>query len=411
MVRCRSCGSTASESVLDLGTAPPSNAYLEASQLSHPEMWFPLSLFLCRDCWLLQTTDFHAGQDLFTDTYAYFSSTSDSWLNHSRSFAQTISRELKLGPDSLVLEVASNDGYLLQYFSEMNIPTLGIEPTLSTALAARTKGLRVIQDFLTADLALAVKPQYGAADLVIANNVIAHVPDLQDFIAGLSTLLSNEGVLSIEFPRVDKLVRLGQFDTVYHEHFSYFSLVSLVSALGSHGLRVFNVELLNTHGGSYRVLACLDTATRHSTQPSVGAALQAERDAGVDSVDFYKQLQATARDCRSEFLRFLLNETGAGRRVAAYGAAAKGNTLLNFCGVRQDLVQSVADRSPGKVGRYLPGSRIPIISEELQREQQPETILIFPWNIAQEISEQLAYTRSWGARLFTVVPTVRELTP
>ena len=409
MVKCRNCSNPHLTNVLDLGTAPPSNAYLSKADLSRPETWYPLRLNLCERCWLVQTEDFHGGEDLFTASYAYFSSTSQSWLSHSESFAASMTKQLALDQHSLVIEAASNDGYLLQYFDALGVPSLGIEPTLSTADAARERGLRVVQEFLNRKTAEVVLEQFGQADLVVANNVIAHVPDLPDFISALGRLVKPEGVVSVEFPRVDRLVRLGQFDTVYHEHFSYLSLTSLRNALLPHGLRLVDVVPLETHGGSYRALIRREDSKHSAESDRLKLALEGEGSLGVASVHFYEGLETIARSCKLGLLEFLTAQHRKGAPVVGYGAAAKGNTLLNYCGIKEDLVQAVVDRSPGKIDRFLPGSRIPIRAEESLLDLRPATVLVLPWNLSDEIASQLAYLHEWGAELVTAVPRMSRI--
>jgi SAM-dependent methyltransferase len=320
-----------------------------------------------------------------------------------------MTKELALGKHSLVIEAASNDGYLLQYFDALGVPSLGIEPTRSTADAARDKGLQVVQEFLTRETADVVVEQFGQADLVVANNVIAHVPDLPDFISALGRLVKTEGVVSVEFPRVDRLVRLGQFDTVYHEHFSYLSLTSLRNALMPHGLRIVDVVSLETHGGSYRALIRRDASKHSEESDRLKLALEAEDALGVASVHFYEGLESLARSCKLDLLEFLTGQRRRGAPVVAYGAAAKGNTLFNYCGIKEDLVQAVIDRSPGKVGRFLPGSRIPIRPEESLAKLRPANVLVLPWNLSDEIARQLAYVHEWGAELVTAVPLMSRI--
>lgn len=406
MVKCRLCGSSALHPVLDLGTAPPSNAYLTEEQARGPETWIPLRINVCTSCWLMQTEDFVSGADVFTSDYAYFSSMSQSWLQHAHEFVSSTAKRLDLGPNSLVIEVASNDGYLLRYVQELGIPCVGIEPTDSTADAAEAIGLRVERKFLTESSAIDIVACHGHADLVVANNVIAHVPDLDDFIKGLRALLGPGGVLTIEFPTVTNLVDRGLFDTVYHEHFSYFGLTSVVDALARRGLVVFDVEPIRTHGGSLRVFAQHAGMGRHPVQSVVAEVLAGEARAGVTTTDYYATLQSAAESAKMGLLEFLLDARKAGQVVAGYGAAAKGNTLLNFAGVRRDLLPFVCDRSPGKVGKFLPGSRIPILSEDALADRHPDVVLLLPWNLRTEIEQQLAQCRGWSARFAIAMPAL-----
>ncbi|MBX3638482.1 MAG: class I SAM-dependent methyltransferase [Rubrivivax sp.] len=405
-MKCRHCHAELATTFLDLGSAPPSNAYLSAAQLRAPETWYPLRLLVCESCWLVQTED-HAGREaLFTEDYAYFSSFSSSWLEHSRRYVETMRERFALDRRSLVAEVAANDGYLLQYVQQAGIPCYGIEPTASTAAAARAKGLVIVERFFGIALAEELAAQGRQVDLVAANNVLAHVPDINDFAAGFARLLKPQGVATFEFPHLMRMIALNQFDTAYHEHYSYLSLGAVQRIFAAAGLQVFDVEELPTHGGSLRVFAQRADAGTQPTSAAVAALVQREAAAGLGRVEHYRGFQGRAERVKDDLLRFLLEAKAAGRRVAAYGAAAKGNTLLNFAGVRADLLAFVVDRNPAKQGRYMPGSRIPIVGEPQLREQRPQDILLLPWNLKAELVEQLAYAREWGARFVTAVPTL-----
>ena len=403
-MKCRHCAHEVTLPFCDLGAAPPSNAYLRQEQLDAPERHYPLRVKVCGHCWLAQTQDFTGAGDLFNADYAYFSSTSSSWLTHAQAYVIQVVNRLRLGPGSHVVEVAANDGYLLQYVQGLGIPCTGVEPTASTAAAARARGLSIVEDFFGVELAQRLLHQGLAADLMAANNVLAHVPDINDFLAGFAQLLKPAGVATFEFPQLLNLVRFRQFDTLYHEHFSYLSLTAVQRIFQANGLQVFDVEELSTHGGSLRVYAQRSDTGAHAMAAAVARQLQAEAEAGIETPAFYAGLQAAAEGIKHDLLRFLLDARRDNLKVAAYGAAAKGNTLLNFAGVRPDLLPYVVDRSPGKVGRYLPGSRIPIVTEDHLREHRPDRILILPWNIAQEVTGQLAYAREWGARFVKAVP-------
>ncbi len=403
---CRLCGSTDLLPFLDLGSAPPSNAYLDAAALHRPEAWYPLRVQVCPQCWLVQTEDFAQREALFDANYAYFSSFSSSWLAHAQRYVESMRQRLALGPDSLVVEVAANDGYLLRYVKDAGIPCLGIEPTASTAAAARALGIPVREEFFGVDLAERLVADGLRADLCIGNNVLAHVPDLHDFVAGFARLLKPSGVLSFEFPHLLRLLAEAQFDTVYHEHYSYLSLQVVQRLARMHGLDVFDVDELPTHGGSLRVYL------KHPNGPQprsdrVDALLTREADAGLLERAGYADLQSRAETIKRDLLRFLLDAHDQGKRVAAYGAAAKGNTLLNFAGVRPDLLSFVVDRNPAKQGQWMPGSRIPIVDESALRERQPDYIVFLPWNLRNELSEQLAYSRDWGAQWVTAVPSLQ----
>lgn len=404
-MKCRHCQADLHLPFLDLGHAPPSNAYVTKDSLRAPEVWFPLRLLVCETCWLVQTED-HAGREaLFTDEYAYFSSYSVSWLAHSRRYVTDMVARFGLNAQSMVAEIAANDGYLLQYVQADGIGCYGVEPTASTAQAARDKGIDIVPSFFGVALAQELVHQGRAADLIAANNVLAHVPDINDFVAGFTQLLKPQGVATFEFPHLLRMVQDCQFDTAYHEHYSYLSLTAVNRIFGACGLQVFDVERLSTHGGSLRVYAQRSDTGNHDVGPNVEQTLQEEVDAGLKTPAFYAKFQLQAESVKNQLLAFLLAAKRDGRRVAAYGAAAKGNTLLNFAGVRPDLLPYVVDLNPAKQGKYLPGSHIPILNEGKLREHQPEYILVLPWNLKTEIKQQLAYAREgWGAQLVTAVP-------
>ncbi len=409
-MNCRSCGAVLTCEFLDLGTAPASNAFLSASDLARPEAWFPLKLFACSDCHLVQVDEVQAHDKLFAPDYVYFSSYSRSWLEHAERYvAQAVDR-LGLGPSSLVVELASNDGYLLQYVAARGIPCLGIEPTEGTAVAARERGIETIMRFFGREFADELASSRGAADLIVGNNVLAHVPDINDFVAGIARLLSRDGVATLEFPHLLELVANRQFDTVYHEHFSYLSFHTVQRIFAAQGLRLWDVEALPTHGGSLRVWACRDDAA-HPTTPAVAAMVAREAAAGMMDMGWYEGFQRVAEDVKDDFLAFLLEQKRNGKRVAAYGAAAKGNTLINFAGIRSDLISFVVDASPHKQGRFLPGSRIPVVDEATLRQARPDFVIILPWNLRDEISHQLDYVRQWQGRLVVAIPRIEVLGP
>lgn len=408
-MKCRHCLRELSLEMLDLGSAPPSNAYLTAGQLAEPEKRYPLRVLVCEGCWLAQTEDFADAHELFAADYAYFSSFSETWLAHSRRYVDAMIERFSLSPRSLVVEVAANDGYLLQFVKARAIPCLGIEPTAATAQAARSKGIPIVQEFFGRDLAARLRAEGRSAHLMVANNVLAHVPDINDFIAGFAELLAPDGVATFEFPSLVKLIEGCQFDTVYHEHFSYLSLTAAERVLDANGLRLFDVEELPTHGGSLRLFAeRADTASR-SVSARLATLRDRERAAGVRSRAYYAGFQPRADAVKDTFARFLRDAGRDGIAVAGYGAAAKGNTLLNYAAVRADLVRFVVDRNPAKQGRFLPGSHIPIVAEEALRETRPGYIVILPWNLKEELAAQLAYARSWGARFVTAVPTLEVM--
>ena len=391
---------------LDLGNSPLSNAYLSAGDLDAPETWYPLRVMACGDCRLVQTRDFARAEDLFTEDYAYFSGFSSSWRDHCRRYADQMVDRLGLGSESLVVEVACNDGTLLAEFLDRGTRCLGVEPTASTAAAARDLGLEVVEEFVGVATAERLAADGVSADLLAANNVVAHVPDIVDFVRGCGILLAPDGVATFEFPHLLRLVEGVQFDTVYHEHFSYLSLTSLSRVVEAVGLVVHDVEEVPTHGGSLRVhLGRLDGG--HPVSPSVGRLLDLEEDRGLCSDAYYRGFQAEADRVKDDLLRFLLEARAEGRSVAAYGAAAKGNTLLNYAGVRPDLVPFVVDRNPAKQGRFLPGSRIPVVDEGRLSRVRPDHVLILPWNLREELEESLSYVRDWGATFVTAVPELR----
>lgn len=400
---CRHCGYALDDVFLDLGHAPLSNGYISADALRRMEKTYPLRIFVCGACRLVQTEDYAGSEEIFDAHYAYFSSVSRSWLDHAARYAGMITERLKLGGDSFVVEVASNDGYLLRNFVDRGIPCLGIEPTAGTAAAAEALGIPVERAFFGEALALRLVAERGRADLVCGNNVYAHVPDINDFTRGLSCMLKPEGVVTLEYPHLLNMMRLCQFDTVYHEHFSYLSLGIVRRIFEGAGLRVFDVEELPTHGGSLRVYGCLKSAT-HVESESVRRVLSEEVSFGLNAPDVYASFQARAEKIKDDLLTFLIEAKRAGKTVAAYGAAAKGNTLLNFAGVRPDLIAFVCDAAPSKQGKFLPGSHIPILSPDALMERRPDFVLILPWNICDEIISQYGSVRDWGGRFAVAVP-------
>lgn len=407
-MKCRHCGQPLLHTFLDLGFAPPSNAYLTQDDLARPEKYFPLRVRVCDHCWLVQTEDYAQADELFNVDYAYFSSTSQSWLRHAKQYAQEMCERLALGSSSFVIEVASNDGYLLKNFVEMGVPCLGIEPTASTAQAAEALGIPVRREFFGEALALQLAAQGHQADLIIGNNVYAHVPDINDFTRGLKAALKPGGTLTLEFPHLLELIQHAQFDTIYHEHFSYLSLGTVQGIFQSAGLRVLDVQTLGTHGGSLRVFGCHAHDTRPSTA-AVGNILQQEKTDGLQDLHTYTAFQAKADRVKNDLLQFLLDQKKAGKTVAAYGAAAKGNTLLNYAGVKPDLLPFVCDAAAAKQGKFLPGSHIPILPPAALAEQVPDYLLILPWNLREEVMAQLAYVQAWGGQFITAVPALKVL--
>lgn len=408
-MKCRHCQSELAHSFADLGSAPPSNSYLNQDSLQGPETWYPLHVLICDQCWLVQTADFAKRDEFFSADYAYFSSFSDSWLKHAKDYVEKMVARFSLNTSSHIVEVASNDGYLLQYAKALDIPCLGIEPTASTAQVSRNLGIETIEEFFGVALAKDLVAKGRAADLTAANNVLAHVPDINDFVAGFATLLKPSGVATFEFPHLMKLVAENQFDTIYHEHYSYLSLTAVNRIFAQNGLTVFDVEEVSTHGGSLRVFACRSDVSDHGIEGSVADMLQRETNAGVNSLPYYMALQGQADQVAADLLHFLIEAKRKGKSIGAYGAAAKGNTLLNFAGVRQNLLPWVVDRNPAKQTKFLPGSRIPIVSEDILRAEKPDYVLILPWNLSEEVTSQLAYIREWGGQFVCAIPELRVL--
>jgi len=407
-MKCRHCQAPLAHVFLDLGSAPPSNAYLTSEQLRRPEVYYPLTLRVCDRCWLVQTEDYARADELFSGDYAYFSSVSTSWLAHAARYSERMAREFGLGAQSFVIEVASNDGYLLKNFVRMGVPCLGIEPTDSTAAAAEAIGIPVQREFFGRALGARLAADGRRADLIVGNNVYAHVPDINDFTAGLKEALKPTGTITLEFPHLMRLLEQAQFDTVYHEHFSYLSLGTVCRIFASVGLRVFDVEELTTHGGSLRVFGCHDADAR-GTKPSVPALLVEEEQRGLRSIAVYEAFQARSDRIKDDLLLFLIEQKRLGRRVAAYGAAAKGNTLLNYAGVKPDLLSFVCDAAASKQGRYLPGSHIPILAPDALAERRPDVVLILPWNIADEVIGQQGERVAHGTAFMVAVPQLRRV--
>ena len=404
MSDCRACGTALRHSFCDLGTAPPSNAFLRAEQLNGTERFYPLHALVCDSCWLVQIEVFEAPQQIFTDEYVYFSSYSETWLAHARSYVDAVSARFALGDNHRVVEIASNDGYLLQYFTARGVPVLGIEPAANVARAAEQKGVSTRVEFFSAACAGRLAAEGIAADLIVANNVLAHVPSPNDFVEGIQVLLAPGGVATLEFPHLLRLIEHNQFDTIYHEHFSYFSLLAAERLLAAHRLRVFDVEELPTHGGSLRLYVCPAAARSYEGGARLAKVRADERQAALHSLDGYQGFQSGVRETKRALIEILSAAKHDGRRVAGYGAAAKGNTLLNYCGVRGDMIDYVADLSPHKQGRFLPGSHIPVVPPERVRETRPDLLLVLPWNIKEEIMAQNACIRGWGGRFLIPIP-------
>jgi 2-polyprenyl-3-methyl-5-hydroxy-6-metoxy-1,4-benzoquinol methylase len=404
---CRFCDSPLEHEFADLGMSPLSNAYLRSQQLEEPETFYPLKASVCASCLLVQLPAIETPEKIFSD-YAYFSSYSDSWLAHARAYCQAMIARLSLDADSQVVEVASNDGYLLQYFKEAGVPVLGVEPAANVAAVAQDKGIETVVRFFGVNTAKELAANGRRARLLLGNNVLAHVPDLNDFVGGLKILLERQGVITMEFPHLLRLIEGNQFDTIYHEHFSYFSFLSVQRVFAARGLTIFDVDQLETHGGSLRIYA-RHAEERPNVEESVEALLKKETASGLARLETYARFAEQVRRTKRELLSFLIRAREEGKRVVGYGAPAKGNTLLNYCGIRGDFIDYTVDRSPHKQGLFLPGTRIPIHAPERIRETKPDYVLILPWNLKAEIVEQMADVRSWRGRFVVPIPTVEIL--
>ncbi|TWB87303.1 methyltransferase family protein [Bradyrhizobium macuxiense] len=408
-MKCRNCQTQLRHVVLDLGHAPPSNAYRSEAQLHEPETTFPLKILVCHACWLVQTEDHPAADELFTNDYAYFSSTSQSWLNHARIYCEKITEMLHLTRDSFVVEVASNDGYLLKNFVAMGVPCLGIEPTASTADAAEQIGVPVLREFFGAATATRLVARGHQADLICGNNVYAHVPDINDFTLGLRILLKRQGTVNLEFPHLENMIAQNQFDTAYHEHFSYLSLTAVIHIFERAGLRIFDVEQLPTHGGSLRIYGCNNDDARETTA-AVTDMLAEEQRLGLLDLGLYRAFQQKADRVKNDFLAFLIEQKRSGKSVAAYGAAAKGNTLMNYAGLKHDLISFVCDAARSKQNKFMPGSHIPILPPAELAKRKPDWVVVLPWNIAAEVIKEHEQIRRWGGNFVIAVPELKVLT-
>ena len=408
-MNCRFCKHTVTHEFIDLINSPASNSFLTKEQLNEPELFYPLKVFVCDKCFLVQIDEYKKSDAIFDSSYAYFSSFSTSWLAHAKKYTDLMVDRFGFNSKSQVIEIASNDGYLLQYFKEKNIPVLGIEPTENTAEAAKQKGIESIVDFMGVRLAKELATQNKKADLLLGNNVLAHVPDITDFVDGMKILLKENGIITMEFPHLMQLIENNQFDTIYHEHFSYLSLYAVKQIFENAGLELFDVDELVTHGGSLRIYVKHKEDKTKSISNSVNALLQKEIDKGINNLNYYKGFQQRAEKIKIDFLQFLLEQKKAGKKVAAYGAAAKGNTLLNYCGVKNDLINFVVDANPYKQGKYLPGSHIFVRNEEHLKKEKPDFVFILPWNLKEEITGQLSYIKNWGGKFVIALPTLNIL--
>lgn len=408
-MKCRFCGNEIKDVMLDLVNAPPSNAYLKKEQLNELEKFYPLKVMVCPHCWLVQIDEYASCADIFNDDYLYFSSYSSSWVEHARKYVDMIVHNLAITKNSHVMEIASNDGYLLQFFVQKDIPCIGVEPSISTVLAAKKKGVESIPEFFSGQLAKDIISIYGKQDLIIGNNVLAHVPDINDFVSGLKMALSSYGTITMEFPHLLNLLKFNQFDTIYHEHYSYLSLIAVQKIFMAHDLRIYDVEELSTHGGSLRIYACHRDSGFGMTD-AVSNVLKQELDFGLNTLTAYSNFQENVETIRREFILFLLQAQKEKKIVAGYGAAAKGNTLLNYCGIKgNQIIKTVTDASPHKQGRFLPGSHIPILAPESIRELKPDYLIIFPWNLKDEIIQQNVFIREWGGKFVTVIPKLEVI--
>ena len=408
-MKCRFCRNPLTYEFVDLVNSPPSNSYLRAEQLNEPEIFYPLRVFVCEKCFLVQIDEYKKADEIFDKNYAYFSSFSKSWLEHSRNYVEMMCERFGFDENSQIIEIASNDGYLLQYFKEKNVSVLGIEPTLSTAQAAREKGIETLTEFFGTKLAEDLAAKNLQADLLLGNNVLAHVPDINDFVAGLKIALKPGGVITMEFPHLLQLVENNQFDTIYHEHFSYLSLHTTQKIFAAHNLTIFDVEEINTHGGSLRIFAKYYKDETHMVSPNVANILAKEKQFSLIKLDYYLDFQPKIDKIKLDLLKFLVEQKGNGKKVAAYGAAAKGNTLLNYCGIKKDLINFVVDASPHKQNLFLPGSHLPIVDESFIKCEKPDFVMILPWNIKEEIAAQLEYIKEWNGKLVVAIPELKVL--
>ena len=408
-MNCRFCNTLLTHEFVDLVNSPLSNSYLTKDQLNEPEIYYPLKLFVCEKCFLVQIDEYKKSNEIFDNNYAYFSSFSSSWLEHARRYVDMIIERFEFNEQSQVMELASNDGYLLQYFKAKGIPVLGIEPAANVAQDAREKGIETIVDFFGVRLVKELVMQNRKADLIIGNNVFAHVPDVNDFVSGMKMALKDKGVITLEFPHLMQLIEQNQFDTIYHEHFSYYSFHTACLIFNKHGLELFDVEQILTHGGSLRIYGKHKEDVSKSISPNVTNLLKEEEKKGMLTINYYKGFQQKVNKVKIDLINFLIEQKEQNKKVAAYGAAAKGNTLLNYCGIKKDLIEFVVDASPHKQGKYLPGSHIPIFNESMIQNKKPNYVIILPWNIKEEIMNQLNYIRDWGAMFVIPIPELEVL--
>jgi len=407
-MQCRFCTTELEHVFIDLVNSPASNSFLTAEQLNEPETFYPLKVYTCHNCFLVQVDEYKKSDAIFDSNYVYFSSYSTSWLKHASAYADKMTERFGYNEDSQVIEIASNDGYLLQYFLKKGIKVMGIEPTANTAEVAMSKGIKSIIEFFGVELADRLRNHWDVkADLLLGNNVLAHVPDIVDFVTGMKILLAEQGVITMEFPHLMQLVDNNQFDTVYHEHFSYLSFYTVKQIFEAQGLEMFDVEELPTHGGSLRIYAKHKEDNSKVISENVAALLQKEMDKGLNGLAYYDNFQQKALEVKLSLTEFLIAQKRAGKKVAAYGAAAKGNTLLNYCGIKNDLLGFVVDANPHKQDKYLPASHIPVVNEEYLKNAKPDFVLILPWNLKEEITQQLSYINDWGGKFVIPIPSLQ----
>ena len=406
-MNCRFCKEELKDVFIDLINSPASNSFLTKEELNEPETFYPLKVYTCANCFLVQVDEYKKSDAIFDSNYVYFSSYSTSWLAHAKQYTDMMTERFGYNQDSLIIEVASNDGYLLQYFKEKNIPVMGIEPTANTAEVAMGKGIKTVIEFFGTELADRFANDWDVkADLLLGNNVLAHVPDILDFVGGMKIILKDTGVITMEFPHLMQLVDNNQFDTIYHEHFSYLSFYTVKQIFESQGLEMFDVEEIPTHGGSLRIYAKHAADSSKTISENVAAVLKKETDKGLDTLAYYDNFQQKAFKAKIDLTDFLIQQKRNGKRVAAYGAAAKGNTMLNYCGIKSDLVDFVVDANPHKQDKFLPASHIPVVNEQFLKDAKPDFVLILPWNLKEEIGEQLSYVKEWGGKLVVAIPTI-----
>ncbi|MCG6190232.1 class I SAM-dependent methyltransferase [Maribellus maritimus] len=407
--KCRFCNNELEYSVVDLGMSPLCQKHVKPENANDMEKFYPLHAYICHNCWLMQLEEFATPTEIFADEYAYFSSYSSSWLGHARKYSEMMIERFGFSSNSLVVEIASNDGYLLQWFNKAGIPVLGIDPAGNVAEAAREKGVRTEVEFFGTETATKLSGKYAKADLLLGNNVLAHVPDINDFVKGMKVMLAAKGVITMEFPHLQRLIEGNQFDTIYHEHFSYLSFVAVNRIFAHHGITLFDVEELSTHGGSIRIFGKHSDDDSKEVTTRVTELLQREKDLGFETLEYYSLFEERVKETKRKLLDFLIEVKREGKTVAGYGAPGKGNTLLNYCGVRTDFIDFTVDMSPHKQDNFLPGTHIPILHPEKIKETQPDYILILPWNLKEEIMAQHSYVKSWGGKFVVPIPELKVL--